>query len=332
MPHHDATQLARTPLLLLNYAEQHGLNRDELMREASLLAADLADPDSRIPVSSMYKLWQAVISRDADPGLGLKLGQTVTAKRLGLVGYVMNYSNDLLDALSNLSRYGRLISDVVQFRITRSGDSFSVHLELHPYMIALRHPVDFGLAAVLTVAREITLLDVAPQQVRLPLRSPDSMETHRAVFGRSVAFDSSEAEMLFTAQQMEMPVVARDEALSNYLDELAESKLKALGELDSDLTNRVRRGIWTILQNGKPSLYRTASRLGMSPRSLQRRLVDHGTSYSMILDQLRRELSLELRENKGFAASEAAFLLGYSEPSAYQRAVRRWRGSNKKRS
>jgi AraC-like DNA-binding protein len=332
MPQHDATQLARTPLLLLNYAEQHGLNRDELMREASLTTADLADPDSRIPVNSMYKLWQAVIARDADPALGLKLGQTVTAKRLGLVGYVMNFSNDLLDALSNLSRYGRLISDVVQFRITRSGDSFSVRLGLHPYMIALRQPIDSGLAIVLNVAREITQSDFAPQQVRLPSPPPDSVEPYRAVFGRSVAFDSPEAEMILTTRQMAIPIVARDEALSDYLDELAESKLKALGELDSDFTDRVRRGIWTTLQNGKPSLYRTAASLGMSPRTLQRRLGQHGTSFSIVLEHLRRELSQELRENKGLAASEAAFLLGYSEPSAYQRAVRRWRGDDEKAS
>lgn len=68
--------------------------------------------------------------------------------------------------------------------------------------------------------------------------------------------------------------------------------------------------------------------MGMSARTLQRRLGEHGTSFSIVLEQLRRELSDELRLNRGFATSEVAFLLGYSEPSAYQRAVRRWRSSN----
>jgi AraC-like DNA-binding protein len=332
MPQHDATQIARSPLLLLSYAQQHGLNRDELMREASLTAGDLADPDSRLPVTSMRNLWRAVIARDSDPQLGLKVGQTVTAKRMGLVGYVMNFSDDLLNALLNLSRYGRLISDAAQYRIVRTGDCISVRAAVRPYMTALRHPIDAALTCVLTVAREITQADLALREVRLPLPSPDSVEPYHTVFGGTVVFDSPEAEMIFTTQQMATPIVARDDLLSDYLEELAESKLKALGEPGSDLTDRVRRGIWSTLQNGKPSLYRTAASLGMSARTLQRHLGEHGTSFSIVLEQLRRELSEELRENKGFAASEVAFLLGYSEPSAYQRALRRWRGDDKKAS
>jgi AraC-like DNA-binding protein len=327
MPQHDATQIARSPLLLLSYAEQHGLSRDELMRDASLSPEDLADPDSRIPVASMHKLWRAVIAHNNDPALGLKVGQTVTAKRLGLVGYVMNCSDDLLDALLQLSRYARLISDLSQFRIARIGDSISVRASVRPDMVALRHPIDASMTSVLTVAREITRSDVKPREVRLPSPPPASVEPYRTVFGGTVTFASPSAEMIFTTQQMATPVKARDELLSNYLNELAESKLRALGERDNDFIDSVRRGIWTTLQHGKPSLYRTATSLGMSGRTLQRRLGEHGTSFSMVLEQLRRELSAELRENKGFAASEVAFLLGYSEPSAYQRAVRRWRDS-----
>ena len=330
MPQHDTTQLVRTPLLLLSYADQQGLNRSELMRAASLTAGDLADPDSRIPVTAMHKLWRAVIARDKDPLLGLKVGQTVTARRLGLVGHVMICSNDLFDALSNLSRYGRLITDALQFRITRDGDNFLVHVSARPYMIALRHPIESAMVSVLTVAREITHSKLAPQQVRLPSPPPGSVEPYRVVFGRTLTFGSPVAEMVFSTVQMATPIVARDEMLRGYLDELAESKLKGLGELGSDMIDRVRRGIWSTLQNGRPSLYRTAASLGVSPRTLQRRLGDHGTSFSIILAELRRELSQELREHKGLADSEVAFLLGYSERSAYQRAVRRWRDDGKK--
>ena len=80
-----------------------------------------------------------------------------------------------------------------------------------------------------------------------------------------------------------------------------------------------------FLRNGKPTLTEVADHLGMSPRTLQRRLNDHNTSFSEMLDALRRELSADFRENRGLSAAEVAFLLGYSEPSAYQRAVRRWR-------
>ncbi len=66
----------------------------------------------------------------------------------------------------------------------------------------------------------------------------------------------------------------------------------------------------------------------MSSRTLQRRLRERETSFSIVLEELRRELSVELAVNRGFAVGEAAFMLGYSEPSAYQRALRRWRNSH----
>ena len=123
---------------------------------------------------------------------------------------------------------------------------------------------------------------------------------------------------------MRLPSRSADSDLGGYLDEFAEEKLRGLSERGTEFIDRVRRGIWANLQNGRPSLYRTATGIGMSPRTMQRRLAEHGTSFSNVLDELRKEISNELRKNRGFAASDVAFLLGYSEPSAYARAVRRW--------
>ncbi len=328
MPDHDLTQVARSPLLLLDYAEREGLNRVELMRAASLSAEDLADPDSRIPVASMHKLWRSIMALDPNPVLGLMVGSTVTAKRMGLVGYAMYFSDNLFDALSNLSRYGRLLSDAAQFRVIQSHNSVSLRVDMRPNMVALRHPIECVFALFITIAREITQSKIVPLTVRLPSPLPRSVDPYRTAFGTAVSFESPVAEMSFTKQKMEMPVKAHDAALSGYLDDLAEDKLRALGELKSEIIDRVRRGIWSVLQNGKPSLHRTAATIGMSSRTLQRRLGERETSFSAVLEELRRELSVELAVNRGFAVGEAAFLLGYSEPSAYQRALRRWRNSH----
>jgi AraC-like DNA-binding protein len=321
------TQLARSPALLLSYAEHRGQDRGELMRAASLSEQDLADPDTRIPVVAMHRLWRAVLEKDPDPIIGLKVGRAVTVRRLGLIGYVMYFSETLLDALLHLSRYSRLLSDASQFRVMKTQDGVSLIINTRPYMIALRQPINASLASLITVARRITQADLVPLSVHLPIPPPGSLEPYRTVFGDVVHFDCPVAEIRFTEKQMALPARANDSVLSGYLDELAEGKLKALSELDSEFIDRVRRGIWANLQNSKPSLYRAARNIGMSPRTLQRRLGEHGTSFSIVLDELRRGLSDELRKNRGFAVSEVAFLLGYSESSAYLRAVRRWRRS-----
>lgn len=322
---HDAKQIARSPLLLLDCAETRGLDRAELMREAGLAAESLADPDARLPVANMRRLWQAVIERDDDPNLGLQVGVTATAKRMGLVGYAMYFSDDLFEAMLQLSRYERLISDALSFRITPRSSATVIRAGLRPYMIAQRHPVVATLAMLITIAREITQTEFQPLRVFVPMPQPADPQEYERVFGAGVRFEADEATIEFSNEQITLPVVAHDHSLHNYLNELADSKLKALGEKDVKLVDSVRRSIWTSMQRGRPNLRGTASNLGMSPRTLQRRLGEHGLSFQLLLDELRRELSEELRAGQGYSATETAFLLGYSEPSAYQRAQRRWR-------
>ena len=321
------TQLARGPALLLWYAERKGLDRRELMRAARLTEQELADPDSRIPVVAMHRLWRELLSHDSDPLLGLKIGMAVTIRRTGLVGYMMRYSETLLDAFLHLSRYSRLISDASQFELVEHRDSISLVIRTRPYMIALRQPITATFSTLITMGRRIVRKDLVPLSVHLPTPAPQNPDPYRDLFGDNMYFKCPIAEIRFSPEQMRLPSQAADSDLGGYLYEFAEEKLRGLSERGTEFIDRVRRGIWANLQNGRPSLYRTASGIGMSPRALQRRLSEYGTSFSAVLDELRKELSDELRKNRGFAASEVAFLLGYSEPSAYARAMRRWRDS-----
>jgi AraC-like DNA-binding protein len=322
---HDATQIARTPLLLLDCAERRGMNRAELMREAGLSDDSLADPDHRLPVANMRRLWKAVIERDPDPNLGLFVGTELTAKRMGLVGYAMYFSDDLFEAMMQLARYSRLISDAVSFRVNYHADTTLVRSNLRPYMIAQQHPVVAALATLVTVSREITETALEPRRVNVPILQPANSDEYVRLFGAGVRFEAEEASVEFSNEQITLPVVAHDPSLRSYLNELADVKVRSLGENDTKLVDTVRRGIWSSMQHGRPNLQSVASIIGMSPRTLQRRLGEHDVSFQALLDDLRFELSEELRSGRGYSATETAFLLGYSEPSAYQRAQRRWR-------
>ena len=330
MKHRGNTVVARNPLLLLEHAERCGIRKQDLMHSAGITAEQLADPDSRIPITTMRKLWRAVISRVEDPLLGLHVGQTIRAKQMGLVGYAMFFSENLLDAFQQLSRYGRIISEAVQFELVEADNSTTLRCTAHPFMIALRHPIEASMVIAITLARELTQTTLAPISVNLPLPQPDSTTPYTSVFRTTVNFDCPLAELTLAAHQMRLPTKTPDGTLRKYLDELAETKLRELGALDSELVDRVRRAIWSTLPNGKPDLHTTASQLGLSARTLQRRLQEAQTSFSAVFEGLRRDLSEELRTGRGFAAADIAFLLGYSESSAYQRAARRWRNQKNK--
>jgi AraC-like DNA-binding protein len=155
---------------------------------------------------------------------------------------------------------------------------------------------------------------------------------YKRAFGCAVRFEQPTAAVLYSAEQMSLPIRLADPTLSGYLDDLASIKLGGLHDGDNqDLVSRVRQTLWDMLPGGRSDLWRTASAMGMSARTLQRRLGEQGTSFSRVLDDLRRELSDELLTGQRLAVSEVAFLLGYSEPRAFQRAFRRWRGVSPKK-
>ena len=138
----------------------------------------------------------------------------------------------------------------------------------------------------------------------------------------------SSASLTFSASQLSLPTITPDETLVGYLDELAEIAVAPLDENKDNMSTAVRRTLWSLLPSGRPSVWQTAREMGISVRTLQRRLGDEGNSFSAVLDNLRRDVSEELLGEGGRSVADIAFLLGYSEPSAFHRAYRRWQKSH----
>lgn len=325
-PNYETGQLARLPLLLLTYAEQRGLDRTELMAEAGFSGWQLENPDARVNTRSMRNLWRAVAARLEDPYLGLHLGASIAAAQLGLVGYAMSYCRNLEEALHLLARYVRILSEAVRYELRDAGGRQEFVVSAHPSLVALRHPIEAGLVLILEIAREITQSRIRPLGVDLPFRAPDVPGEYRSAFDCLVRFDQQVASISLSADQLALPLSMADPTLRAYLGDLATIQLDAIAEQRHSLTANVRSAVWNMLPSGRPDLWRTAAVMGVSARTLQRRLREEGTSFSMVLDTLRRELSDELLADRRLSVSEVAFLLGYSEPSAFQRAFRRWRG------
>lgn len=322
----NLTNLARLPLLILDYAKRHGMNTRALMRSAAISENSLNEPDSRVPFAGLVRLWRAVIEQSSDPLLGLHIGCELQATQLGIVGYAMSYSETLQQAFERLSRYGRIISEALTFDVIETSGGTRLTLKNDPALLALRHPIEGQAAAILTIGRQITDQPLVPEAVHLPTARPADASGYREIFRCKLRFDQPQAALLFSEQQLALPIVAADSTLSGYLEELAGNKLAALRAPEDRFIDAIRRVLWAELSAGKPDLERTGAKLGISSRTLQRRLRDMGLTYSGVLEELRRELSTNLLVASDLAIADVAFLLGYSEPSAFQRAFRRWQG------
>jgi AraC-like DNA-binding protein len=319
--------LARIALVPFAYAQEHGVSRSELFHAAGLDEHRLADPDERIPLSKIVAAWRAIIERVPDPTLGLRLSRGVRVRDLGLVGYAMANSAHIGDALERLARYFRIINESVECRISKTARGVCINVQAHPSLDGMRHPVDARLAAILNICREMSGAKIVPVQVEFSYGRPPDLTEYRAAFGSTkLLVGRRQGSLTLRATDLALPVVARDVTLGRYLDLAAEQVLRSLEHRGGSFAGTVARAVWPTMSAGAPSLERTAVLLGVSTRTLQRRLGEEGTAFAKVTDALRHELALSLLHDRRLAVNEVAFLLGYAEPSAFYRAFRRWHG------
>jgi AraC-like DNA-binding protein len=321
----ELTTLARIPLMLLERTREMGLSRRELLSTAGLTEEMLSDPDTRIPASRIEALWRTVIARHPDPAMGIQFGASISARELGIVGYTMAYSPTLDRALQRMARFSRVVSEAIE--IALEVDRAEITMDGGPRFDTLKRPVDSRLAALLAVTREITATDLVPREVRFGYEKPADTSQYAAFFRCPLRFGQPVAALAFYREDLGRRVVTADKTLVGYLDRLADEALESLSGEDT-FVGRVRRAIWKELSDGRPNLKRTALVLGTSARTLQRRLTDEGTTFASVLEAFRKELASGLLRNRELSIYEIAFLLGYSEPSTFHRAFRRWNSSS----
>ena len=321
----DGRGLARLALMQLEHTTRLGVPKGELLREAGITEAQLTDPDGRIPLAAIARLWRATTSRLPDPLLGLRLGADARVRDLGLVGYTMAYSRNVESALRRLSRYSRIVSDALVLHIDAGREASWVRIDVQPALRAYRPAADARLAAALAMCREITGKSIAPLSVQFPYRKPPDTGPYEEFFRAPVEFGALATAFLLRAEDLARPVLAGDESLTGYLEQLAADVLTTLGN-ERTARDTVRRVLSSELSEGVPDLDAVARSLGMSARTLQRRLRAEGTSFAAVLSDLRHELAQPLLRDGGLAVSEVAFLMGYEDTRSFQRSFHRRTG------
>jgi AraC-like DNA-binding protein len=237
----------------------------------------------------------------------------------------MAYSGTVEAALTRLARYDRIVAESLVVHLDAGAGGTWVRVDAEPALQAFRPAADARLAALLSVCREIAGAPLAPLTVQLPYRRPSDVKDYEKFFRAPLEFGAPATALLLGQDDLARPVSSSDEVLTGYLDQLAQQLLTGLGA-EHTIRDRVRRLLWSSLSDGVPDLDEVARRLGMSPRTLQRRLRDEGTTFAAVLRGIRQDMAPPLLRDGRLAVSEVAFLLGYEDPGSFQRAFRRWAG------
>jgi AraC-like DNA-binding protein len=323
----SSTALVRLTAFVVRESERLGADREKLLRRAGLSEEDLSDPDKRIAVRRDLRLWLALLELLPTPDLGIQLAQRLELRDVGLVGYLMLNSPVLGDALERLTRFSHILDQTYPPALRMEGE-FAVYSSdpVSQPVARVDRVADWELAAVLTLARKLVGQELVPVEVRFPYPRPPEIEGHRSFFRGTLTFDHTRLEMVFGRADLDLPVIGAEEELGRYLETLAETVVRALTP-EGSVVEKVERALWVGMKDGHSSLADVSKTLAMSQRSLQRSLQREGTTFVEQRDAFRRELAISLLSEQDLAVYEVAFLLGYSEPSAFHRAFRRWTDS-----
>jgi AraC-like DNA-binding protein len=309
---------------LLRAASIAGVDRSAVLAEARLSEMDIADRDAHITIEAQGRLGRAVLSRLPRVNFGLMAANAVTPASMGAVGYVISSSATLDGALKAFCRYQRLISDGIALASFVEPGCVKLVLTMEPEIEAMKHPVEAIFAAWITMARQITGAPCNPLRARFRHAPVGDPAEHEAFFQAPVEFEADENAMQVPADVLALPV--RESRLDRHSMFVAHAE-SLLAELrQGGLTAQVSAHVVTALSAGSVQQAEIAAALGMSARTLSRRLRDEGTTFGEVLEQVRRDLALRYLKASDCAVYEVAFLLGYREPSTFHRSFRRWTG------
>jgi AraC-like DNA-binding protein len=181
------------------------------------------------------------------------------------------------------------------------------------------------LATVTALCRTVATPAFAPSAVTFQHAAPRDISEHLRLFRCPVQFGAPSNKLSFASSLLSQPIDKADASLCALLDRHAQELLEKFPPRDS-LINQVRSIIATEFRGGDPSLEHVAEQLTLTPRTLQRKLQELGTSHNELLDQMRRQLAMRYLREDHMAICEVAYLLGFSESSSFHRAFKRWTG------
>lgn len=258
---------------------------------------------------------------------GVQLALNLPRGRYGLVEYGTFSAPTLGAAVKRLVRLSALVNPGARYELEVARSSWRLTQRFPPWRDALgRHGNEFNVVAIVQMGRAVLRERWAPSRAWFSNSRPDDTTALELAVGtKQLRFDSDGNGIELPTELLAREVPTADAALLALMDKYAEQELAALPQGD-DLVSRTAHALRAELHAGPPRISATAARLKLSPRTLQRRLEQAGTSFAEVLETVRHQVALHYVNETNAPLAEVAFTLGYADLPSFLRAFKRWTG------
>lgn len=302
-----------------------GVRPESLFEGLDVDPSRFTEPGERVPLGVVSRVAERAIALTKEPGLGVYLGLSMKVSSHGWVGFAAMASSTVRDALDLAVRFAPTRSDALVLHVRERGDEASIVIEERA---ALGHAREMIVTSFIVGLHEVGAVIAGrriPDAGEVALPEPPYARRFKHLLGDRIRWGKAEHRLVFARAALDWPLVQADPSALRLARAQCERELDALG-YEGALTARVRAA--SVDASGA---FRTiddaASALGVSTRTLKRRLADDGTTFSAVVDEQRRERAVRLLRAPDASIAAVAAAVGYSDVANFTRAFRRWTGT-----
>jgi AraC-like DNA-binding protein len=306
-----------------------GLNTTRLLQDIGVTTADLNDQLRQLDYQVAHRFRRRILSTITNDAIALLVGERLPMGALGIVDYICASSQSVSAAMQNLSRYFRLAAHPGFALSYREEDgkgliNYGNRNHLPPQQrLFEQQSTEFTFSITISRIRTLTETEFNPALVYFRHAPPTYINEYKKIFNSPIEFQAANNLMVFDADSLGLSPVNYDHGLHKILTGYADASVRNTPEISS-VTHRVVENLKRALQDGEPTVESIAKSLFMSPRTLHRKLKEEHTSFAYLRDQLRSDLAHSMLRNPELTITDISFLLGFSQPSAFNRAFKRW--------
>jgi AraC-like DNA-binding protein len=282
--------------------------------------------ETRIPFDRQLELWEAILRSLRAPGFPIFVASALRPSDYNVIGFAAMTQGNLREAFHQAIRYQRVWTNANAWELEeKNGTATLRFVTPEGHRLGVRCNTECGVAEIVNAGRVLSGTTAVPLEIRFNHAAPDDLSAHEAFFKAPLRFGARDNAIVIDAKLLDTPLLKTDPELAKFFQRHGDAWL-ANRSKDESVTQRLEAVLVQTMRLGAPTIEDAARRLGMSTRTLRRRLTEEGSRFQDVLERSRCDLAKRYLAEPKLAVGEVAFLLGFSEPSAFHRAFKRWTG------
>nr|WP_319267256.1 AraC family transcriptional regulator ligand-binding domain-containing protein [uncultured Draconibacterium sp.] len=306
---------------MINHALIEGMTRDDFDDlPTSIFSMDNVQV---VPANHFFELHE-ILDKELGPGFSVRIGQQMKMEDYGVLGLSWKTCSWAGEIFERSERYFKLLSNTYFFRVEKDIGISRVFLNREAYRRGMELSNEATLSATIVVLRAITESDISPVEVSFKHAAPEKLDDYIEAFNCPILFSQPQNYIAYKTEDLEMRTAKADESINRFLVERVEEETRGIELNANKIIYDVENLIRDALPSGIPGVEQIGQIMGMSRRTLTRRLSENGLTFRDLIKRIQEEVSKELLKNPERSIAEIAFETGFSEQSAFSRAFKNW--------